>query len=101
MTGMTILFVSVPVHADPQINTHTQICVSEGGPQIECLCTATAIKNIGVDDEQYSRAVKTAQAIGHAAMMQIYQQAMSQNPPHQAGFDAVYQACLEKQDQQQ
>lgn len=95
--GIAGLFVSLSASADPQIDTHTQICVSEGGQQVDCLCTATAIRNIGADDEQYGRAVQTAQAIGHAAMLQIYQQAMSQNPAHQAAFDAAYQACLDDQ----
>lgn len=86
--------------ADPNIDTHTQICVDEGGDQVECLCTATAIKNIGSGDEQYARAVVAAQNLGHAAAMQLYQQVMANNPDHQAAYDAEYQACLDTQNSQ-
>lgn len=91
------IFLSLSASADPQIDAHVGVCVNEGGQQVECLCTATAIKEIGTGDEQYGRAVETVQTIGHAAMMQLYQQAMSQNPDHQAAFDAAYQTCLDAQ----
>lgn len=76
----TSVLLGYSASADPQINLHTEICVTEGGERDDCFCTATAIRTIGSGDEQYVCAIKVVQSLGHAEMMRIYGQAMVQNP---------------------